>query len=89
MATGRDDISSAIEARRRFERRLRSSESPEQRLARFVRLQRRSFELLHASPDGFQHFLRRNYRSRRAEVINGEWRPISPDRRSDQDLPDE
>ena len=84
MATGRDDIISAIETRTHFERRLRSSESPGQRLARFVQLQRRSFELLQASPDGFQHFLRRNLQSRRAEVINGEWRPVSPDRRTDQ-----
>ena len=84
MATGRDDISTAFETRTHFERRLRGSESPEQRLARFVQLQRRSFELLQASPDGFQHFLRRNFQSRRAEVINGEWRPISRNRRADQ-----
>ncbi len=72
------------ETRTRFERRLRSSESPEQRFARFVQLQRRSFELLQASPDGFQHFLRRNFQSRRAEVSNGVWRPVSSDRHSDQ-----
>jgi hypothetical protein len=40
--------------------------------------------LLQTSPDGLQHFLRRNFRSRRAEVIHGEWRPVSPDRRADQ-----
>ena len=84
MATGPDDISQAIETRTRFERRLRSKESPEQRIARFIQLQRKSFELLQASPDGYQHFLRRNLQSRRVEVIDGEWRPVSPDRCSDQ-----
>jgi hypothetical protein len=82
MATEHDEISSAIETRTRFARRLHSRESPEQRLARFVQLQRQSFELLRASPDGFQHFFRRNLQSRRAEVIDGEWRPVSPDRRA-------
>lgn len=84
MATGYDDISSAIEKRTRFTRGMRSGESPEQRLARFVQLQRRAFELLQASHGGFQHFLRRNLEIRRAEVIDGEWRPVSPDRRSRQ-----
>ena len=84
MATANEDISAAMEARTRFAHRLRSSESPEQRLARFIRLQRSSFELLRASSDGCQHFLRRNFRSRRVEVIHGEWRPVSPDRYSDQ-----
>ena len=84
MAAGHEDVSSAIERRTRFARRIRSSESPEERLARFIQLQRKSFELLRASPDGFQHFLRRNLQSRRVEVIHGEWRPVSPDRRPRQ-----
>lgn len=84
MTTWDDDISSAIEARTNFQRRLRGVDSYEQRLARFVQLQRGSFELLQASPDGFQHFLRRNFHARRAEVTHGQWRPVSPDRRSDQ-----
>ena len=84
MTTGRDDISSAIETRTQFERELRSGESPDQRFARFVQLQRTSFQLLQDSPAGFQHFLRRNFQSRRAEMTNGKWRPVSPDRCSDQ-----
>jgi hypothetical protein len=79
--TEHDDIASAMETRRRFARRLRGGESPEERLARFVELQRASFALLQASPDGLASFLRRNFRSRRAEVIDGEWRPVSPERR--------
>ena len=84
MATEHDEVSAAIETRTRFARRVRSNESPEQRIARFIQLQRKSFELLQASPDGFQHFLHRNLQSRRMEVIHGQWRPVSPDRRPDQ-----
>ncbi len=84
MTTWRDDILAAIETRARFQRQSGNCESPAQRLARFIQLQRGSFELLQTSPDGLQHFLRRNFRSRRAEVIHGEWRPVSPDRRADQ-----
>jgi hypothetical protein len=84
VAVDHDEISLAIETRTRFARRVRSRESPEQRLARFSQLQRELFDLLRASPDGFQHFLRRNLQSRRVEVIDGEWRPVSHDRRADQ-----
>ena len=79
-----DDISSAIDRRRRFANLLRSNESPEERLVRFIQLQRKSFKLLQASSDGFQHFLRRNLKSRRVEVIHGDWRPVSSDRRPRQ-----
>ena len=84
MTDSFDEIRSGFEAREQFERRWREGESPEQRLERFLQLQQQAFEILAASPDGFQHFLRRNYQSRRMEVVNGEWRPVSPDRRSDQ-----
>jgi hypothetical protein len=79
------DIQMAFETnRQRFARQLAKGETAAQRLERFVRLQRASFELLLSSPQGFQHFLRRNLRSRRVEVIHGKWRPVSPDRRAGQ-----
>lgn len=84
MATGDEEISAAIERRRRFARRMRSGESPEQHLARFLQLQRKLLELVQASPGGGLHFVRRNLQSRRVEEIDGEWRPVSPDRRADQ-----
>lgn len=84
MATDHDAIASAIETRDRLLRRLRSRESPEERLARFCQLQRRMFEVLRASPEGFRHFFRRNLEDRRAEVMDGEWRPVSRDRRFDR-----
>ncbi len=77
-----DDIAAAVQKRKQFERRLRSSETPEERLARFAELQRRCFAILEASPEGYRHFLRRNFHCRRAEVIDGQWQPVSPDRRA-------
>lgn len=72
----------AIQIRSSLQRRLEQQETPEERLARFVKLQRASFELLCSSPAGFQHFLQRNLHSRRAKVIDGKWRPVSADRRA-------
>ncbi len=76
------DITAAIQVRAKFQQRLRDQETPLQRLDRFVRLQQDSFELLRSSPAGLRHFLRRNLRSRRVEVIDGNWRPVSADRRA-------
>jgi hypothetical protein len=45
-------------------------------------LQIASFELLHSSPEGYRNFLRRNHKSRRVEVIDGVWHPVSADRRT-------
>ena len=71
-----------LEARRRFQRQLTLQLSPSERLARMVELQERMFALLKASPDGYRNFLRRNYASRRAQVINGKWIPVSAARRA-------
>jgi hypothetical protein len=81
MSADNEEIAAAIEARNRFMNRLRSAESPEERMVRFYRLQARAMEVLLSSPEGYQHFLRRNFHARRAEVVDGEWRPVSPDRR--------
>lgn len=76
-----NDINNAIRLRARAAQRLRSQETGELRLQRLAQLQRVSFELLRSSPSGLEHFLRRNMASRRVEVINGKWRPVSADRR--------
>jgi len=57
-------------------------DSPHDRMERFRALQQSSFLLLRSSPDGYQHFLRRNYRIRRAEAVDGQWQPVSADRRA-------
>jgi len=84
MATDSDSIDAALSIRSRHMRRVRDTRSVRERLVDFAKLQQASFRVLSASPRGYQHFLRRNVHSRRAEVIDGVWRPVSPARRSQQ-----
>lgn len=84
MLTDGDTIGAAILARSRYQRRLCENRSASERLADFAKLQEASFRLLRASPRGYRHFLKRNLNSRRVEVIDGVWRPVSPARRSQQ-----
>ena len=79
-ATSNSQIAKAQESQSRARQRIFRDESPHQRLARFIELQKRCFEVLRSSPDGFRHFLQRNYRARRTEVTDGRWRPVSADR---------
>jgi hypothetical protein len=75
-------ISDMLELRRQKQRRMSRDESVEDRLNRFIKLQIASFELLCSSPEGYRNFLRRNHKSRRVEVIDGVWHPVSADRRT-------
>jgi hypothetical protein len=75
-------ISDMLELRRQKQRRMSRDESVEDRLNRFIKLQIASFELLHSSPEGYRNFLCRNHKSRRVEVIDGVWHPVSADRRT-------
>ena len=84
MATDSESIHVAIDIRTRYLRHMREQRSASQRLADFAKLQQASFRVLRESPRGYQHFLRRNLNSRRAEVIDGVWRPVSPARRAQQ-----
>jgi len=47
----------------------------EQRLEEMGRLQRATWELLRANPEGYAHFLRRNFKARAVDVNP----PESPD----------
>jgi len=82
MQSDSERIEEAINIRERYARRMRENRSPGERLAAFKKLQQASFRVLRASPRGYRHFLERNLHSRRVEVIDGEWRPVAPDRRS-------
>ena len=84
MSTDSESIQAAIDVRARYMRRLRENQTAAERLAEFAKLQQASFRVLCQSPRGFQHFIRRNMASRRAEVIDGVWRPISAARRAQQ-----
>ena len=84
MPTDSESIQAAIDIRTRYRRRLQQSRTASERLAEFAKLQQASFRVLRKSPRGYRHFLRRNLVSRRAEVVDGVWRPVSPARRSQQ-----
>ncbi len=78
------DIEQMIDVQKKHQRIRQCAETAEERMERFAELQDASFELLRSSPEGFAAFHRRNYKSRRAEVINGVWQPVSPDRASNE-----
>jgi hypothetical protein len=80
MATDGDSIDRAIDIRTRYQRQMWENRTADERLAEMAKLQQVSFRVLRESPSGYQHFLRRNMASRRAEVIDGVWRPVSPAR---------
>ena len=77
-------IEQEMHLRSKFMRRMQDARSVDQRLDQFAKLQQVSFDLLLASPEGYQNFLRRNLHSRRVEVVDGEYQPISPARRAQQ-----
>ena len=84
MPTDSETSRVPIGIRTRHMRRVRENRSPGERLADFVKLQQASFRVLRKSPRGYRHFLRRNLVARRAEVIDGVWRPVSAARRAQQ-----
>jgi hypothetical protein len=69
-----------LDLRRKQQQRICHDETVEERFHRFIQLQSASFELLRSSPEGYQNFLRRNHKSRRVEVVDGVWHPVSADR---------
>lgn len=77
MSADQETIQQALAARLRLMRQLQQQRTAAQRLADFARLQQTSFRVLCASPEGYQHFLRRNLTSRRAQVTDGKWSPVS------------
>lgn len=84
MPTDSESIQATLEIRMRYMRHVRENRTAGERLAEFAKLQRASFRVLCQSPRGFQHYVRRNMASRRAEVSDGVWRPVSPARRAQQ-----
>lgn len=80
MSEENRDLYEQAQRRAKYVARRRAGQTPAERLALLAGLQAASFRLLRSSPQGYEHFLRRNFHSRRAEVIDGQWRPVSPDR---------
>jgi hypothetical protein len=84
MPSDNDMIEAAMRTRLRYQRRMTANRTASQRLADFARLQEASFRVLCASPRGYRHFLERNLRARRVEVVDGVWKPVSPARGAQQ-----
>ena len=58
------DITEQLARRDRFRRALALAKTPEQRMEDMAKLQERMWATLTSSPDGYAHFLRRNFRKR-------------------------
>ena len=54
--------------RDRLRRRLASRATPAERVRDLARLQEASWAILRQSPEGYAHFLRRNFKARAIEV---------------------
>lgn len=63
-----DDISDQLAARDRFRRAVYARQSPAERMEAMRRLQRMTWRVLQSSPNGYAHFLRRNFRARAVDV---------------------
>jgi hypothetical protein len=59
-----DEIARELARRDRYRRKLALLKTPEERLEEMGRLQERAMAMLRASPEGYAHFLRRNYKAR-------------------------
>lgn len=63
-----DDLAEQFARRDRLRRKLALEKTPEQRMRDMARLQERMWATLRSSPDGYAHFLRRNYKARAIKV---------------------
>jgi hypothetical protein len=52
-----------------YRRKMAWKRTPEENMRLFVELQRQAFEVLKASPEAMEHFLRRNHRKRRQSEV--------------------
>lgn len=63
-----DDLARQLAIRDRMRKRLAAQETPAQRMAAMAELQRRTWAILRASPNGYAHFMRRNFKARAIRV---------------------
>jgi hypothetical protein len=59
-----DDIPRQLAARDRMRRRLALQATPAERVRDMMRLSQATWDLLRQSPEGYAHFLRRNFKAR-------------------------
>jgi hypothetical protein len=63
-----DNIAEQLAIRDRFRRRLALQKTPEERMRDMARLQESAKAEMRRSPEGYAHFLRRNFRARAVGV---------------------
>jgi len=63
-----NDLNAQIARRDSLRRKLALQKTPEQRLRDMARLQQVMWSTLRSSPQGYGHFLRRNYKTRAIAV---------------------
>jgi len=63
-----DHLTEQLAIRDRLRKRLAAQSTPAQRLEQMLRLQRFAWDLLRQSPEGYAHFLRRNFKARAIAV---------------------
>jgi len=63
-----DDISEQLARRDRVRRFMTMRKTPEERMADMARLQAQAWAVLRSNPEGYAHFLRRNYKARAIPV---------------------
>ena len=59
-----DDIARQLSIRDQFRRKLALQKTPEQRMRDMARLQDEMWATFRRSPEGYAHFLRRNFKAR-------------------------
>jgi hypothetical protein len=63
-----DDLAEQLARRDRLRRALALQKTPEQRMEEMDILQKSMWETLMRSPEGYAHFLRRNFKARAIDV---------------------
>jgi hypothetical protein len=63
-----DDIASQFELRDSFRRKMALLKTPAERMRDMAKLQERACAILRSNPQGYAHFLRRNYKARAINV---------------------
>jgi hypothetical protein len=59
-----DDLAAQLARRDSLRRKLALLKTPQERMADMQRLQERMWATLRSSPNGYAHFLRRNFKAR-------------------------
>ncbi len=72
--TRMDDLSEQLALRDRLRRKLALQKSHSQRMRDMAELQERMWATLRRSPEGYAHFLRRNYKARAIAVRDNDVR---------------